>query len=197
MKKIPDSQDNPIDVLNIKLCEKVCPFFKTLRFTPNGITTLSLIFGLVSIYFIWNYNWIGFGISYYISYFFDCLDGHYARKYKMVSKGGDLYDHIKDITVILLLIATVIYRYKIIPGKKVIIIVTLTVVMTLLMMAQLGCQEKLYPKSESNSISLTKKLCIGDANKTIYITKWFGCGTWAVYIIILSYFLVKSRLQVF
>lgn len=33
-------------------------------------------------------------ILYYIGYFFDCMDGNYARTYKMTSDFGDKYDHI-------------------------------------------------------------------------------------------------------
>ena len=32
-------------------------------------------------------------ILYYIGYFFDCMDGNYARTYKMTSNFGDKYDH--------------------------------------------------------------------------------------------------------
>ena len=35
-----------------------------------------------------------------LSCFFDNLDGHHARKYKLVSKFGDMLDHIGDIVKI-------------------------------------------------------------------------------------------------
>ena len=46
-----------------------------------------------------NNNYILACIYYFISYFFDVLDGIYAREYNMVSEFGDYYDHIKDIVV--------------------------------------------------------------------------------------------------
>jgi hypothetical protein len=72
----------------------VCPFFKKIGFTPNGITTLSLIFGIASAYYLYKGKIYMFALLYTISYFFDVMDGHFARKYKMVSKGGDYYDNV-------------------------------------------------------------------------------------------------------
>lgn len=190
--KIPSSQENPFDVYNISLVDKLCPTFKSLKFTPNGITTLSLIFGLLSLLFLWNYNVLGFGICYYISYLFDCLDGHYARKYNMVSKFGDLYDHIKDVLVVIGIFTILYLRYK----KKNNVwrnFILLTIGMTLFMNAQLGCQEKLYPKNESDTLKFAKNLCPGSPTKTIQITKWFGCGTWIIYIILAVWYL-KSKM---
>lgn len=192
MRKIPISQENPLDVHNINLVDKSCSFFKKLGFTPNGITTLSLVFGLISLWYLWRYNWVGFAISYYISYLFDCLDGHYARKYQMVSKFGDTYDHVKDILVVCGIFYILFTRYK--TDEKVWRnFVIATVVMSVLMSAQLGCQERLYPKDESNSLGFTKKLCIGNPSKTIQFTKWFGCGTWIVFIIGAAWYLDKHR----
>jgi phosphatidylglycerophosphate synthase len=192
MRKIPINQENPIDVYNINLVDKLCPFFNKLKFTPNGITTLSLIFGLLSLWYLWKYNWVGFAVSYYISYLFDCLDGHYARKYKMVSKFGDTYDHVKDVLVMCGIFYILFSRYKV-DGKVWKNFVIATVFMSVLMSAQLGCQEKLYPKDESQTLGFTKKLCIGDPSNTIQFTKWFGCGTWVVYIIGAVWYLDKNR----
>jgi phosphatidylglycerophosphate synthase len=181
-KKIPSSQENPIDVYNIKLVDSWCGTFKSLGFTPNGLTTLSLIFGITALAFLWIHNFVGFATCYYISYLFDCLDGHYARKYKMVSKFGDTYDHVKDVSVVAGLISILFLRYRKNPvvWRK---FMVATVIMSLLMTAQLGCQERLYPKSESATLKFSKKLCPGDPKNTIQFTKWFGCGTWVVYII--------------
>lgn len=192
MRKIPKSQENPIDVCNIDFVDKGCSLFKKLHFTPNGITTLSLAFGLLALYYLWHYNWIGFAVSYYISYLFDCMDGHYARKYQMVSKFGDTYDHVKDILIVVGIFIIFYMRYKSNPNVWRNFVVA-TVIMSVLMAAQLGCQERLYPKDESGWLRATKKLCPGDPKKNIQITKWFGCGTWIVYIIGAAWYLDKSR----
>jgi phosphatidylglycerophosphate synthase len=188
MRKIPPSQENPLDVVNINLMDSTCPFFQNLGFTPNGITTLSLIMGIIALVFLWHYNWLGFAISYYISYLFDCLDGHYARKYNMVSKFGDIYDHVKDVLVVVGIFVVIILRYNV--SKPVWInIIIVTAIMSILMTAQLGCQERIYPKTDSATLNFSQQLCIGDPSQTIKITRWFGCGTWVVYIIIAVLFI--------
>lgn len=190
--KIPSSQENPIDVANIWLCDKFCPVFRSLGMNANHITTLSLIFGFVSLIFLWKYNWVGFAITYYISYMFDCMDGHYARKYKLVSKFGDYYDHIKDIMVVIGLIVILIIRYKV-PRKIWIIFIAMMFISTLLMIAHLGCQEKIYPHDESPALSKSKILCPGTPKKNIQYTKWFGCGTWTIIMIFAVFYLHRNR----
>jgi len=190
--KIPSSQENPIDVANIWLCDKLCPLFHSLKMTANHITTLSLIFGIISLVFLWKYNWIGFAVTYYISYMFDCMDGHYARKYKMVSKFGDYYDHIKDVIVVIGILVILIVRYQV-PRKVWVVFTVVLLVFTLLMTAHLGCQEKLYPHDESPALNSSKILCPGDAKKNIQYTKWFGCGTWTLVTISMVFYLNKNR----
>ena len=99
MRKIPEESDNPIDNFILKIVDPLCPLFKALHFTPNGITTISLVFGLLSAYLLYKGHPYLFGITFFISYFFDCMDGYYARKYNMVTRFGDIYDHVKDIVV--------------------------------------------------------------------------------------------------
>ena len=160
----------------------LCLLFKVLNFTANGITTFSLIFGLLSLVFLWRYNWAGFAVMYYVSYFFDCMDGHYARKYKQVSKFGDYYDHIKDIIVIVGLVIILIVRYKV-PVKVWVILGVIMTVATLLMIVHLGCQERIYEKKESPMLTHTRLLCIRNPEETIKFTRLFGCGTWTLILI--------------
>lgn len=53
MRKIPEEAENPIDNVLISFSDYLCPFFKKMNFIPNGITTLSLFFGLLSIYYLY------------------------------------------------------------------------------------------------------------------------------------------------
>ena len=96
-RKIEEKYENPFDNIIIDFAEKINPIFKKFNFTPNMLTTLSLIFGILSPYFIYikYYNLAAF--FYLLSYMFDCFDGNYARKYNMVTDFGDLYDHIGDL----------------------------------------------------------------------------------------------------
>jgi hypothetical protein len=179
-RKIEKKYENPFDNILIDLCEYCSPFFHKLNFSPNDITTLSLIFGILSIYFLYKNNLVLFIVLYIISYFFDCFDGFYARKYKMVTKFGDIYDHVKDISVGVGIIIVLIITNKCSTTITVSIIITF-IILTILANVNLGCQELIYNTSDESPIlnNLTK-LCPGDPKETIKFTRYFGCGTYVI-----------------
>ena len=98
-RKISHRLENPVDNVLIEFADTLCPLFHSLGFTPNMITGLSAVFGYVSIYFLHKQRYVHSGVCFFVQYFFDCMDGYYARKYKMTSDIGDLLDHAKDATV--------------------------------------------------------------------------------------------------
>lgn len=173
MKKIPNEMDNPIDNGLIYIADELCPFFKRTGHTPNMITTYSLITGVMSVICLYKGYPIAFGILYAISYFFDCMDGHFARKYSMTSKGGDLYDHIKDVSVYILLGYAVYLKYR-----KVIKITDLIIISVAIFLCavHIGCQQKHLDKDvDDETLDNTKCLCLD--KKMIYYTRWVGMGT--------------------
>ena len=195
MRKIQDKYENPIDNIFLLISEQLCPIFHSLNFNANGITTLSLIFGLISLYYLYNGKLVMFMISYIISYFFDCMDGHYARKYDCVTKFGDYYDHIKDILIVFGIITTVFLRYKLTVKTMVITIIIISI-LTILMFSHLGCQEILYSNEhESPSLEGMKKLCPDDKGKSIEYTRYFGCGTFVILIVIIVYIICKDTFR--
>ena len=97
MRKIPSEIENPFDNYIYIFVEFLAPYAYKLGFSPNMITTLSVIFSVASIYYLYIHSFITSIFLYIISYLFDCLDGYVARKYNMVTKFGDLYDHISDV----------------------------------------------------------------------------------------------------
>lgn len=191
--KIPYSQENPIDVLNIFLASRLSPLFKWFNFTPNDITTLSLFFGVLSLWYLYTYNFSYFAITFYISYFFDCMDGYYARRYKMVSKFGDYYDHVKDLLLNISVIIILLKRYKT-TFKVLATFISIIIIFTILMGIHFGCQERIYHREESDSLSFTKKLCPGDPVKNIQYTRWFGCGTYIIVLIYSIFYLLINRI---
>jgi phosphatidylglycerophosphate synthase len=70
------------------------------------------VFGLLAVIFLYKNKPMLSVICYFISYFFDCCDGYYARKYNMCTKFGDFYDHVKDWVINFLFIGLLIYRNK-------------------------------------------------------------------------------------
>lgn len=177
-KKIEDEYENPIDIILIKISQKLGPVFYKLNFTPNMITTLSLLSTLIGIYYIYNGSYRIGAVLYFIGYFFDCMDGNYARRYNMTTKFGDYYDHIGDMTKILFLVIC-IYSIKI--KKKIkLLLITITFIIGLLTLSHLGCQEKIKNNNDISVLEMFKILCSKSEN--IKYTKYFGCGTSQLFI---------------
>jgi phosphatidylglycerophosphate synthase len=184
-RKLPPSLECPIDTLFIDISDVISPIFKKLNFTPNDITTLSLVFGICAIVSLIKHKFLYTGVFYLLSYFFDCMDGYYARKYNMVSKGGDSYDHYKDWTVDGLLILILLYQKRIYG-------VSLFVIKSLCACVMLGCQEKYYDKDESPTLGITKSATVctnkdDSINKLQYI-RYAGVGS--MYMVVILYFIL-------
>jgi phosphatidylglycerophosphate synthase len=195
MRKIPSNYENPLDNILLHMSEFICPFFKSLGFNPNGITTISLIFGLLAIWSLWKGHIWYFSILYFISYFFDCVDGHFARKYNKVTKLGDLYDHVKDAVIAILLIVVVYIRNRNRCSIQIWIpVFVIFIIFTILGFTHLGCQEKIYDTDESRTLNIGKQLCSSDPEQKIKWTRFFGMGTWVVVMISCVIILEKSRL---
>ncbi len=173
-RKIDRRFENPIDNVLIDLADVLCPSFHSLGFTPNMITGLSAVFGYVSLYFLYKELYLHAGVCFFIQYFFDCMDGYFARKYQMTSKMGDALDHIKDATVTLG-IMYIFYLRKDWPG---IVLALSTIICVSFMM---GCQEIMYDSDESPTLSVTKTLspCTTKESAVAMMPylRWLGCGT--------------------
>lgn len=198
MKKLPNELDNGVDNLIINIVDYTTPFFYNIGFTPNGITTLSLLMGLLSISQFRINNYWSAAIFYLLSYYFDCADGYMARKYNMVSDFGDYYDHIKDILIGGILIVMLWNKYsEYNPAFKYIMIISVVVLFYMSLM-YLGCQEIYYDnKNESTSLNFAKKLCPIDINKNnligvMSVMRIFSTATftlWICFIMILCSYL--------
>lgn len=187
MKKIPDHLDNPIDNFLIHISEKLCPIFKSTNHTPNMITTYSLITGLLSCYFLNKKNLLLFSVFYMISYFFDCFDGHFARKYDMITDFGDMYDHIKDMFIFFLIFMITLKNSR----KNINLPIIISIFLFLfLAVFHLSCQENNCDdkfKNKSNGFLYTcQTLCSNKDN--IKWSRYFGSGTFILfYIAIICY----------
>lgn len=180
-KKLPDQYENPVDVLLLKVNQYLNPIYRSLGFSPNILTTLSLvvtIIGLVG----YRYGYIVTGsILYFVGYYFDCADGNYARKYQLVTKFGDYYDHISDVFKYLLFMWVLLSSS--IPNQSKLSVILVLLILLSGMLVHLGCQEKIYQHDESGSLSGFKSLC----NQSTWIkkTKYLGCGTFQLMITII------------
>ena len=127
----------------------------------------------------------------WLSYFFDCFDGHFARTYNMVTTFGDYYDHISDTSKIILLLYFIYINYT----SKFFIILPIILVSLLFTLIHMSCQE-LYYGGYADTLSLLKYFCITDkknVNSVLKITKYFGCGTFYLVMILCIIYLKNSK----
>ena len=190
MRKIPSDIENPIDNILIDIAEPLSIIFRSMNFTPNGITTLSLIFGIFAIIGLYKGYVIFSVIMMGLSYLMDCCDGYYARKYNMVTKVGDCYDHIKDVVVFILFIYVLYKRNKDKLDRKEWIIVWIILLFFGIMTSlYFGCQERYYGKEyEIPTFGCLSKLISSKekAEKWLNFLRFFGLGTFTMVILIFT-----------
>lgn len=190
MRKIAREYENPMDNILIDIAQLLSPVAYFLGLTPNILTTISIIFSGLTVYNINKYNFHVASYMYMISYYFDCWDGFFARKYKMYSKFGDLYDHVADIFKFI----CILYSLFTINYNKFLFYSPFIFLFSILFNFHLGYQELYYDKNESDILAIIKKLCpIKDKNdkesilKILKKTKWIGCGTFNLVFAIIIY----------
>jgi phosphatidylglycerophosphate synthase len=177
--------ENPYDNINLFFAEKASPIFYELGATPNLITTLSMILGFSSIHLYNKEYYCYSGIVFLISYFFDCFDGHYARKYNMVTDLGGYYDHIKDIFVTSSLLFLILSKYK--DTDYFIYIISIIFILLITMFLQLGCQEKISNYDSSDDMKNMDLLCWKEPEKILPYSRYFGCGTFNIFLSLLIF----------
>lgn len=188
-RKVDASIENPIDNVMIYISEAISPYFRRMGYTPNGLTTISLFFGIAALYSLYNYDVILFAVYFALAHLFDCMDGYYARKYNMVTDGGDKYDHFKDLIVAIAGLYIIYDRYNVLAFPVLLIIM---LVMMVLSMMSVGCHEKItHPDHKSdtlqafNIVTPSRDTCM---NYTRYL-RFFGPGTFVLAVIIAVFYL--------
>jgi phosphatidylglycerophosphate synthase len=187
VNKLEDKHENIFDVYLLKFIDTHLHIYRELNLTPNIITTFSLITGFASGYMIYKKNYKIAGLLFFLAYYFDCVDGKFARKYNMITKFGDYYDHFSDVFKFILVIY-LLYKDNIKKFGRIGIIIILLIILSIY---QLSCQQSIYEDKDKESESPTldyfkpsKESCLVN----IYDTKYFGCGTAFVFISIIIFF---------
>jgi len=189
MRKITDDVENPIDNFIYILVTYFAPLFHKWGFTPNMLTTISVLFTGGAIYYLTQYSFVLSAILYSISYLFDCLDGYVARKYDMVTVFGDLFDHVSDVLKLVFYCVTLAY----INAKLFVLFLPILVYLLCLMNYHLLYQELLYDNQyESQSLHfITQFANSGSMNKSeaktnMKYSRYFGCGTAQLFLVLVT-----------
>ena len=191
VNKLADHNECPSDVLLYKIIDKQLPIYYNLGFTPNMITTISIILGLLSGYEIFEGNFLVAAILWFLSYYFDCIDGKLARQYNMITPFGDLYDHVGDAFKYILVIYALFYSSKKRITDKQWLYIAIILILLLISFVHMGYQEKIYDKKEeSNYLNVCRLFTAWDDNpeRTIQYTKYLGCGNWNICFAIMIFF---------
>lgn len=196
MSKIPENLENPIDRYIVKFVEYTSDTIHKIGITPNMITTARLFIGLLSIYFLLSGNYNMASILFFVSYVLDCQDGYHARKYNMMSRFGDYYDHVSDILVsslFILILIIKLYKYRqnnFIFG----LIIAYLIISVVLMASFIGCTAVHYGDKES-VLSYLKLMCPN--TKKMKWLKYFSSGTFIFVISLLTLYLKYTTKKIF
>lgn len=186
MRKIDSTLDNPIDNFFIYLAEAVSPFLYKTGHTPNIITTYSFMSGLTSLYFLYLDKRMEFAFFFILNYVFDCIDGHFARRYDMITEFGDFYDHVTDILIplgVIIILSFKYYKQRTFPRLSILVLLAALSFLTLI---QFGCQQKHITNADKKiKESLDTFIPLCPNKERIKISRFFGSGTLIITIAIL------------
>ena len=197
MRKLPPEYENPVDAILVNHIDSIQTYFFKLGFTPNMLTTISLICNLISMYFfVHNEKYYTFMsvVFFGLSYYFDCFDGHFARTYKMTTKFGDLYDHISDAVKNILFLVLIYIYFK----SDFTFAFVYNFIFLFLGAIHLGCQETYYNKPVY-TLDRLKLLCPCkyfniNIDKCLRITKYIGIGTYQLLFAFLIIYIKNKKL---
>ena len=177
--------ENPIDVLFYHIIQYTSDTIYSLHITPNIITTLGLLCGLISAYFLYH-KILGISLIFWIiSYYLDLLDGYIARKYNQGSVFGGWYDHISDI----IKISVFLYIFYLHKKYNAIIIIFFIALLSLI---NVSCRTKYLgrDKNPKDSLYILQKSCPN--KKYVKYTRYIGEGTLALVAPIVIYILYNK-----
>ena len=186
--KLPNYYDDPVDLFYKKYIDILNPYFKNAGITPNMITSISFFFGLLTCYLYYKSYYILAGLSYIISYFFDTMDGYFARIYGMGSVFGSYYDSISDNVVVLIIVFLFYKKSGFINSSIKVSIIGILLFFALGCIYQMSCQEKYTKKTNeehvSDGLAFLDNVKCKDFEHMKY-TRYFGTGVCTLVVAIL------------
>ena len=113
-----------------------------------------------------------------ICYFLDHLDGEMARTHSLVSKFGDYFDHLLDVTYELPLLFILVTRLRTRPHPS--LIVGALALMFVASTVVVSCQETVLAGSASphasDSLKVMHSICPGLVRHHLPLVRWLGQG---------------------
>ena len=164
------------------------PTFYRLGMTPNMLTALSILFGVFTFVAFLKEQYVVASVLFWISYLFDCCDGNFARKYRLVTKFGDKLDHMNDLFRNGLVLALIMWK-----DLNRIHFFFIVCILIMLTAYHMSCQELNYDKPEESATLNFVQLC--KDKRHIRWTRYGGCGTLVIFMTIYLAFLTPDKSQ--
>lgn len=184
MRKITSSMENPLDTVILDYCDPLLEPLAKMGVTPNMITLFGMCVRIWSIWSLFRGDKVSFLIGAILGYYCDCLDGHFARKYNMITVVGDLLDHFSDA---MFQLGIVYYLVSSSTLKDSCMIWPIMIVYALFLfgtMIHVGCTQKQYNGSQMETLDMLKVFCLD--KEWIYFTRFFGPATFMFVSIVLA-----------
>ena len=188
-RKLPAELESPVDTLLYQFVPCTATVAHGLRLTPNMITGISAVFGVLAIMALRDRRLAAFSVCFGLSYFFDCVDGYVARKYNQVTVLGDWLDHVKDIAVYVC-IATILVARMCAAGQQGACVLLTSLVVLYLAIVHMYFTERRYCESDEtgsrrgcSAILMSAGAVVpssafgGTTEERLRRTRWFGMGT--------------------
>ena len=175
MRKLPPELEHPLDNALVDAAHASLPVWRSLRMTHNHVTLLSIACEVAAVRCLVQRRAVSFVVFAALGVFFDYADGHYARSDDMVTRLGDLLDHVSDWTYAAAVAGVLAWRLR--WGA----VVPLAVLAALggAMAVHLGCQQRVYAAehpgaSGAETLDALRCLCDGDPRARLKWTRWAG-----------------------
>ena len=129
-----------------------------------------------------------FALLYALGYFFDCVDGIFARRYGMTSRLGDMYDHVTDVTVTVgVLIVVMKKKKRPITWHPVAVLLVALV----FFIVSMGCQQRKKSNQDDESLDITKPACRDE--EWITWTRFLGPTTFYTVVVLVVIYLFQEK----
>ena len=120
-----------------------------LNLTPNHMTLVSYLGGIMAIYCLIHGYLICYSMGVIIAVVFDYYDGIMARRYNMETVFGDIFDHYTDVFTFVGIFIVLLYNYKMYKYPLMVIFYTLYI---LLVSLEIACMERVYDERTNRNV---------------------------------------------
>ena len=192
--RIPTDLENPYDNIMYFLGSYALLTLKRLGMTPNTLTIIGAIFVVGSLTSMYYGYFLLAAMMYAVAYWFDCIDGQFARHFKMTSPFGEKLDHSVDLLFRNAGLSLVILLIRI-PLTYKVVFFLIYFTLSVLVIYNMNCQQNYYyhisnsaDKDDMNT-KMFASACKRDSARKLSIARYFGPGSKTVFIIAFMCFL--------